>query len=122
MKIYVAGPYSAQTRGGVELNIRRAIDAGIAIFKKGHYPYVPHLTDLIEIRNLETRDGLTYEDYLRWDLPWLMACDGLFYLAPSKGADQELTLAKTLSMHIFYRLEDIPQVGLERFTLPANSV
>ena len=39
MKIYVAGPYTGNTLDEIELNVRRAMEAGLMIWKKGHFPY-----------------------------------------------------------------------------------
>jgi len=44
LKIYIAAPYSAETKEERAKNVESAIDAALALFKKGHFPYVPHLT------------------------------------------------------------------------------
>ncbi len=41
-RIYIAGKFSAPTREGVELNIARAIDAGILVCSLGFAPVIPH--------------------------------------------------------------------------------
>ena len=73
--IYVAGPYSGATRPEIEKNVNSAIDAGVETYLKGHFPYVPHLTDLVDRRAKETGNDLTWEDFIRWDMPWLKVCD-----------------------------------------------
>lgn len=40
--IYVAGPYTAPTRDGVEANIAAAERVGIVIAKLGGMPVIPH--------------------------------------------------------------------------------
>lgn len=40
--VYVAGPFTAPTREGVEANIRRAVDLGVEVAKLGAYPVIPH--------------------------------------------------------------------------------
>ena len=55
--IYIAGPYTASDRQGIDRNVNRAIDVGIEIFNKGHFPYVPHLTDLVDKRAKRTGEG-----------------------------------------------------------------
>lgn len=40
--VYVAGPFSAPTREGVEANIRRAVDLGVEVAKLGAFPVIPH--------------------------------------------------------------------------------
>lgn len=39
---YIAGPFSAPTREGVEANIARAVALGIAVAREGVFPVVPH--------------------------------------------------------------------------------
>jgi len=113
MKIYVAGPYTADSPEQVQENVNRAIDAAITVFKKGHYPYIPHLTHWIELRNIETKQGLEWKDYLEMDRVWLESCDGLLYLLPSKGADIELKHAKNENKKIFLSLDEVPEIPRE---------
>ncbi len=40
--VYVAGPFSAPTREGVEFNIREAVKCGIEVARVGAFPVVPH--------------------------------------------------------------------------------
>lgn len=110
MKIYVAGPYTADSPKKIQKNVNDAIDVAIKIFKKGHYPYIPHLTHWIEFRNIETGQGLEWKDYLEMDRMWLESCDGLLYLAPSKGADMELNHAKIEGKKIFVSVDEIPTI------------
>ncbi|HEX2922399.1 MAG TPA: DUF4406 domain-containing protein [Chloroflexota bacterium] len=110
MRIYIAGPYTADTEGNVLRNVNTAIDAGIAVYRKGHYPYIPHLTHFIEQRSQETGAGLKWEDYLAFDREWLGRCDGFLYLASSKGADLELKWARELRLRVFTSIDTIPSL------------
>jgi hypothetical protein len=110
LKIYVAGPYTARDDDGHEANTQRAIDAGIRVFEKGHYPYIPHLTHYVDLRARRIGAELSWEDYIKWDTPWLKTCDALLYLGKSKGADLELELARKLKKRIFLSLSEIPVV------------
>ena len=117
--VYVAGPYSASTAERLERNVEAAVDAGIAVFQRGHFPYVPHLTHYVDLRAKQTGITLEWEDFISWDLPWLERCDALLYLGSSKGADIELRLAEKLGKRIFVSLEDVPLVEREqRHQLP----
>lgn len=111
MRIYIAGPYTGESEEAVWQNVVRAIDAGIEVYKRGHYPYIPHLTHFVEDRSRERGAGLRWEDYLNWDRVWLKACDALLHLGSSKGADLELNWAKRLGLQIFYKIEEIPNIG-----------
>lgn len=42
MMVYIAGPFSAKTRDGVDLNIRRAVDLGLSVAAAGAFPVIPH--------------------------------------------------------------------------------
>ena len=109
MTIYVAGPYTGSTEGEVWEHVTSAIDAGIAIYTRGHYPYVPHLTHFVEERSRQVGAGLRWEDYLHWDHAWLGHCDALLYLGSSRGADLELSWAEELGLEIFRSIDEIPQ-------------
>ena len=110
LRIYVAGPYTGRDREEIDLNVTRAIDAGIEVYLRGHYPYVPHLTDLVDLRAKETGKKLSWHDFIQWDMPWLNLCDALLYLGNSRGADIELEEAKRLRKRIFYSVEEVPQI------------
>src|SRR6266436_7940485 len=114
LRIYIAGPYTAQDHDGHESNTHRAIDAGIAVFRKGHYPYIPHLTHYVDLRAKGTGTNLTWADYIAWDMPWLDMCDALLYLGKSKGADIELERARKLKKEIFFSLSEIPSVARKK--------
>lgn len=107
MKIYIAGPYTAENSAEIENNVYRAIDLGIKIYKMGHIPYIPHLTHWIDIRSKETNQNLQWGDYMIMDDVWLESCDGLLYLGSSKGADIELERAKKLGKKIFYSIDQL---------------
>lgn len=113
LKIYIAGPYSADTMEGKLNNTNKAIDIGIQLYKKGHYPYIPHLTHWIDLRSKEINIDLAWEDYIKWDLKWLDTCDALLYLGKSKGADIELEYAIKKEKIIFYSVNEIGEVSEE---------
>jgi len=65
MRIYVAGPYTAGTNDERLKNVKRSIDTAISLYEKGHAPYVPHLTHLIDERAKELGIVIRREDYVR---------------------------------------------------------
>ncbi len=121
LRVYIAGPYTALDDSGHELNTHRAIDAGIAVFRKGHFPYIPHLTHYVDLRAKQTGINLHWADYIRWDLPWLDLCDALLYLGKSKGADLELKRARKLGKRIFFALSEIPEVSRKKYSRQSAS-
>src|SRR5205823_11197183 len=63
----------------------------LEVIRKGHVPFIPHLTHYI---HLETEDPLPVEFYYEYDMVWLQSCDALLHLGPSRGADRELEYAE----------------------------
>ena len=110
MKIYVAGPYTGVTLEEIEENVQRAMEAGLKIWKKGHFPYVPHLTHWPDILSRELEIEMDWVDYMNWHAPWVDQCDALFLLAESKGALLEYNHAKEEGKEVFHSLDEIPDV------------
>ena len=108
LNIYIAAPYSADTKEKRKKNVETVIDAALVLFKKGHFPYIPHLTHWVDKRAKETKVVMEWEDYMKWHKPWLEACDAFLYLGSSKGTDLELQVAKDLGKIIFYSIDEIP--------------
>ena len=111
LAIYVAGPYSPSSTTLIHdaarvahQNTMRAITVGLDIIKKGHYPYIPHLSHFIHL-NAEKDYG---DFYYECDNIWLDKCDALFYMGPSIGADAELQRASMANKPIFYTLDEVP--------------
>jgi len=105
---YIAAPYSAGTEEERVKNVETVIDAAVALFQKGHYPYIPHLTHWVDKHIEKTGIILEWDDYMEWHKTWLVACDALLYLNSSKGADLELQSAKDSGKLIFYSLDEVP--------------
>lgn len=110
MKIYVAGPYTGSTLEEIEKNVQRAMEAGLRIWKKGHFPYIPHLTHWPDILSRELNIEMDWEDYMKWHAIWVDYCDALFLLAESKGALLEHSRAQEDGKVIFHTLDEIPDV------------
>lgn len=111
MRIYVAGPISnGGTIGdaGQIANVDRASEIAMYLLLMGHIPYWPHGNFMFGKRMETIGYKLDEEFYLYWDFAWLRMCDGLFYIAPSSGADRELALAESLGMTIFRDLSEVP--------------
>ncbi len=121
LKIYIAGPYTADTEEQKRTNVDTAIDVALVIFSKGHFPYIPHLTHFIDQRAKETGVDLKWEDYIRWDMAWVKICDALLYLRSSRGTNLELQAAKELGKKIFYSLDEIPCAEGEREPKPLKT-
>lgn len=115
MHIYVAGPYSADNTRSVEQNVSNAIVAGVEILRKGHYPYIPHLTHYVDKEKKKSLN-LSWEDHLDWGLAWLDKCDAILFLATSRGASIELDYAKGKGLRVFRTIHDVPELpGRRRY-------
>lgn len=112
-KIYIAGKLSAPTFEGMEKNVYTAIDAWIEVYKKGHFPYLPHTTFFVNNRATQHGVNIPWEDWLTQDKVWLDLCDALLYLSPSTGADLEKNMAEKLGKKIYYAITEIPTVKRE---------
>ncbi len=119
LHIYVAAPYTPDTNNVhdaariADRNVATAIRAGIEIIKKGHYPYIPHLTHFVHLRmNDDEAQGNDY--WYPFTLAWLKRCDALLFLSSSKGADAELKYAQEHGLKVFLRIEDIPAVPINK--------
>lgn len=111
--IYVAGPYSADTGRQRAFNVCRALEAGLAILEKGHWPFIPHLTHFFDKWHCWEgfEPAIEAETYMQWDFVILRRCDGLLYLSPSPGADRELELARQIGVPFWTSIEDVPHGG-----------
>ena len=116
LRIYVAGPYTPKSKNPhvaiqeVAQNVHKAITVALKLISKGHYPFVPHLSHYIHT-NPMCKTDLGQEFYYRYDNTFLEYwAEALFFIAPSKGANAELELAKKLGLKIFYNLDEVPEV------------
>lgn len=110
LKIYLAGPYTADSDDQLHSNVQRIIDIALSLYKKGHHPYVPHLTHYVDMRAKEIGISMSWDDYMKWDIPWINQCDAFLLVSNSKGASIELQEAKRLKKQIFYSASDIPEI------------
>jgi hypothetical protein len=93
--VYVAGPF---TQGVVEVNVRKAVNAGDRLLSAGLVPYVPHLNWLWGFAHERT-----YEEWLALDMAWLGKCDAVLRLpGHSPGADREEAFAREHGIPVFY--------------------
>lgn len=106
LKIYVAGPLNSEVYGYIQ-NMKNMLDVAEQLKLKGHYPYIPCLDLMFAMRS---QQSWTYDDFFDFNQPWLEACDVLYYMSSSNGADKELAKAKSLGKHIYYSLEEVPAV------------
>lgn len=107
MYIYVAGPYTADTKEEIAANVAAADAAAREIAYTGHIPFCPHKMTW----GWEDDPHLGYDDFIGMDDLWLMQCDALLFIAPSPGANREKNLAEALGIPVYTSIEDLPQAG-----------
>ena len=104
--IYVAGPYSAPTREGVETDIAEAIAMGVEVARLGYYPVIPHANTPDE----EFNEVQPYPFWIRGTLKLLSKCDAIFLLPGwknSPGTRGELRFAIDSKIPILHSLNDL---------------
>lgn len=113
LRIYVAGPYSPQSENRHKCvreaaqNTDKAIEAGIRVLEKGHIPFIPHLSHFVHTHHKCNNEFAWYTIDNSFLEHWATA---ILYMAPSKGADAELKLARKLELEIFFSVNEIPEL------------
>lgn len=104
--IYVAGPFTAADRSGVQRNIAAAEAIGIEVARLGALPVVPHANT--SHPNYEAVQP--YEFWIGATMELLRRCDALLTVPgweTSKGASGEVDEAARLCMPSFRSLVDL---------------
>ena len=111
MYVYVSGPYSApndvpagERASIIEQNIQAANEAGLALLRAGHFPFVPHTM----MAHWEDRYGVEREPALDVCIAWVRRCDGLLVLGSSAGAHAEVEAAVEAGLPIYHSLAAVP--------------
>jgi hypothetical protein len=110
MIVYIAGPYSAPTKEGIQANIDAAEAVGKHILRMGYVPLVPHkITSFWQ--DDPQFDHMNHGDWMKKVcLPLLDKCDAIV-MCPgwkdSPGSVMEHQHASMTGKHIFYHEEGI---------------
>jgi hypothetical protein len=116
MMVLIAGPYRSGTGDDPQKmaeNLKRLEEASWPIFQKGHVPMIGEWVAL-PIWNTaggkEVGDAL-YEEILHPTAGRLIErCDAILRLAgESKGADNDVKLAKERGIPVYYHIDELPQ-------------
>jgi hypothetical protein len=115
MMILIAGPYRSGTDNDPKLikkNMDRLESMALPIFRKGHVPMIGEwvANPLIELAgSKEVGDEIFNEIQYPTAHRLLTKCDAILRInGESKGADQDVVIAKELGLKIYYDLNDIP--------------
>lgn len=108
-RVYVAGPYSADNVIRVLDNIREGIRASKDVLVAGYAPFCPWLDHMYHLM-LEDKDRIDVKKYQEYSIAWLMASDAMLVLpgwTESKGTLQEIDIANSIKIPIFYDLKSL---------------
>lgn len=104
--VYVAAPFSARTREGVERNIRAAEELGIEVAKLGAFPVVPHSNT----SHPEYEQAQPYQFWIDGTLELLKRCDAILMSEDyerSNGARGELQQARVWGKVVFFTIAQL---------------
>ena len=108
VKVYVAGPYSANNVLCVLKNIGAGQKVCSELFSNGFAPFCPWHDKSYVIDNFEA--DFTVEQFYEYSIAWLKVSDCMLLLsgwAKSKGTVAEVEIAKSLGMRIFQSQDDL---------------
>jgi len=115
MMILIAGPYRSGTNDDPQLmrqNLERLEAAALPLFRLGHLPVIGEwiALPLLKLAGSQKPGDEAYEEILYPTAHrLLLKCDAVLRLeGASKGADEDVRIAKELGLKIYYKLEDVP--------------
>lgn len=123
MLILIAGPYRSGTNDDprlMEQNLRRLEEVSLPLFRAGHMPMIGEWAALPLMRVAGSRkpgDDAYNEVAYPVAKRLLLKCDAVLRLeGESKGADDDVRIAKELGLKVYYRFEDIPAIPTYDFS------
>lgn len=115
MVILIAGPYRSGTNDDPELiekNMHALEAMALPIFNKGH---IPMIGEWVALPLMKLAGSKKIGDHIWDEIQYPVAhgllkkCDAVLRIpGSSKGADQDVAIAKSLGLKIFYNLDEIP--------------
>lgn len=118
MMILIAGPYRSGTNDDPKKmaeNLKRLESVSYDLFKAGH---IPMIGEWVALPIWHTAGGKTIGDDLYEEIlhptarRLLQHCDGVLRLeGASKGADNDVKIAKERGIPVYYNLQDVPGVS-----------
>jgi len=115
MLILIAGPYRSGTNDNPDLmkqNLSNLEAASLQVFRKGHVPMIGEWVALPLIRlagSVKPGDAAWEEIQYPVAHRLLQKCDSVFRIpGASRGADEDVRLAKERGLPVYYTLEEVP--------------
>jgi len=104
MLIYLDGPLT----GNEEANTRAAVVTAERLRKRGHFAYIPHLSNYQNQILQQLGYAPTYDQWLELDFEMIKRCDAMLFMDASPGAERERDYARKIGKPIFCNIEDLP--------------
>jgi hypothetical protein len=118
LMILIAGPYRSGTGDDPDLmatNLARLEEAAWPLFQAGHVPMIGEWVALPVLRSAGATgvtDPLAEHVMYPTAERLLQHCDGVLRLpGESKGADQDVAIARERGIPVWHQLEDVPGCG-----------
>jgi hypothetical protein len=118
LMILVAGPYRSGTNDNPELiaaNVKQMTDVALDLYRIGHLPVLGEWFALPLVEAAGSKhigDKIFNEIFHPIAVQLIDHCDAVLRIGgESKGADEMVIVGKAKGKIIFYKQEDIPQVG-----------
>ncbi|NHA03669.1 DUF4406 domain-containing protein [Mucilaginibacter sp. HC2] len=116
--ILIAGPYRSGTNDDPNLmaqNLKKLEEMALPIFRAGHIPVIGEwfALPLLEQAGSTHPGDAAYEEILYPVAQRLLTkCDAVLRIpGASKGADEDVRIAKERGLKVYYQLEDIVGAG-----------
>lgn len=112
LRIYVAGPYSDESAGKVDDNVRRAVEYSAVLANSGHYVHCPHAATHAMSRRMEVLDCEPgYEYWMELDASIIERwAEVLFVISDSPGTQREIEMAERMGLPVYHRIDDVPAI------------
>ncbi|HEY4208802.1 MAG TPA: hypothetical protein VGM31_18370 [Puia sp.] len=118
MMVLIAGPYRSGTNDDpalMERNLRKLEEAALPVFRAGHIPVIGEwfALPLLQVAGSKGPGDAIYEEILYPVAARIITkCDCILRLeGESKGADEDVRLARSLGLPVYFKLEDVPGVS-----------
>jgi hypothetical protein len=115
LMVLIAGPYRSGTGDNpvlMERNLRSLEAAALPLYRAGHIPLIGEWLALPLLREAGSKKpGDTIYNEILYPIAnrLITRCDGVLRLpGASKGADQDVQLARELGLPVWYQLADVP--------------
>lgn len=105
-KLYLSGPYSADTEAERLTNVQSSMAAAREVHKAGDVPIIPHLFHFWDLDNIANGYVISYEGWLSLCFEYLLTADALIVIGSiSFGVNAEIKYAERLHIPVFNSLE-----------------